>query len=334
MAIYILRRVGLAIPVLLAISLVVFLMLHTAGGDPAEIQLGQRADRESLRQLRHELGLDRPLAVQYLEFLRDALRGDLGRSYRSNVTVTSEIRERFPATVELAIAATLLSTVIGIGAGMLAARKRHTFFDYSSTVGALLGVSVPTFWLGILLIVVFGLWLDWLPISGRVNPRLGVDPAEPFLVVRSYFAGNWTVANDALKHLILPAVTLAAWPAAITARITRASLIETFDQDYVRTARAKGLPERTVVGRHAFRNALIPIVTVIGLEFGSLLGGAVVTETVFAWPGLGGLTVAAIKNRDYQVVQGVVLLLGVIFIVLSLLVDLLYAALDPRIRYR
>lgn len=333
MAQYILRRLGLAVPLLLAISLVVFLMLHTAGGDPAEVRLGQRADAESLAAVRHELGLDRPLAVQYLDFLGDAVRGDLGRSYRSNVEVSDEISQRFPATIELAVAAMVIATAIGIAAGMLAARSRHGFFDYSSTAGALIGVSIPTFWLGILLIIVFGLWLDWLPISGRVDPRLGADPAAPFLTIRSYLDGDWTVGNDSLKHLILPAITLAAWPAAITARMTRASLIEAMDRDYIRTARAKGLREGVIVNRHAFRNALIPIVTVLGLEFGSLLGGAVVTETVFAWPGLGGLTVAAIKARDYQVVQGVVLLLGAIFILLNLLVDVAYAALDPRIRY-
>ncbi len=333
MATYILRRLGLAVPLLLAISLVVFVMLHTAGGDPAEVRLGQRADAESLAAVRRELGLDRPLAVQYLDFLGDAVRGDLGRSYRSNVDVSDEISQRFPATIELAVAAMVIATTIGIAAGMLAARRRHGLFDYSSTAGALIGVSIPTFWLGILLIIVFGLWLDWLPISGRVDPRLGADPAAPFLTIRSYLDGDWSVGNDSLKHLILPAITLAAWPAAITARMTRASLIEAMDRDYIRTARAKGLREGVIVNRHAFRNALIPIVTVLGLEFGSLLGGAVVTETVFAWPGLGGLTVAAIKARDYQVVQGVVLLLGAIFILLNLLVDVAYAALDPRIRY-
>jgi ABC-type dipeptide/oligopeptide/nickel transport system permease component len=333
MARYILRRLALAIPLLLAISLVVFLMLRTAGGDPAEVRLGQRADAESLAQVRKELGLDQPLAVQYLDFLEGAVRGDLGRSYRSNVEVTDEIWARFPATVELAVAAMAIATLIGVAAGIIAARNRNGFFDYSSTAGALMGVSIPTFWLGILLIVVFGLWLKWLPISGRVDPRLGTDPSESFLIVRSYLSGDVTAGNDALKHLILPAVTLAAWPAAITARMTRASLLEAMDQDYVRTARAKGLRDGIVVRRHALSNAVIPIVTVLGLEFGSLLGGAVVTETVFAWPGIGGLTVAAINARDYQIVQGVVLLLGVIFILLNLLVDLAYAALDPRIRY-
>ncbi len=330
---YLVRRILLAIPILLGVSLIVFLMLHTAGGDPAELKLGLHADPVSVARLRHEMGLDRPLAVQYVDFLSHAIRGDLGRSYRSNAPVTDEIAARFPATIELAIAAMLLAIVIGIGFGAVAAVRRHSFFDYSSTVGALLGVSIPTFWLGLILIIVFGLWLRWLPISGRVNPRLGADPSMPFLVVGSALHGDWPIAKDAALHLILPAITLAGWPAAIIARMTRASLIEALGRDYVRTARGKGLAERAVLVGHVARNALIPVLTVIGLEFGTLLGGAVVTETVFAWPGIGQLTITAINARDYQVVQGIVLLLATIFIGLNLLVDLLYAVLDPRIRY-
>ena len=334
MLVYIARRIALAVPILLGISLVVFLMLRTAGGDPAVLKLGLRGDPESIAELRRAWGLDKPLLVQYVDFLADAVRGDLGRSFRSNAEVSGEILSRFPATIELAVASMLIAVVVGLGAGSLAARHRHTIFDYSSTFGALLLVSIPTFWLGIILIIVFGLWLEWLPLSGRIDPRVGADASAPFLVVGSYLRGDWAVGNDALKHLILPAVTLAGWPAAIVARMTRASLIETFGQDYIRTARAKGLREGVVVRRHAFKNALIPVLTVIGLEFGTLLGGAVVTETVFAWPGVGGLTVAAIGARDYQMVQGIVLLLGAVFILLNLAVDILYAALDPRIRYR
>jgi peptide/nickel transport system permease protein len=330
---YIVRRLAFAIPTLFGISLIVFLMLHTAGGDPAELKLGLRADPESVARLRHEMGLDRPLAVQYGDFLAHAVRGDFGRSYRSNAPVASEIFDRFPATIELAVAAMLVAIVIGFVAGTIAATRRHSFFDYSSTLAALIGVSIPTFWLGIILILVFGLWLGWLPLSGRVNPRLGADPSASFLVVESFFDGNWIIFRDALAHLVLPAVTLAGWPAAIIARMTRASLIETMGQDYVRTARAKGLTEGGIVRRHAFRNAMIPVVTVVGLEFGALLGGAVVTETVFAWPGVGKLTIDSITARDYQVTQGIVLLLGAIFVGLNLLIDLFYAALDPRIRY-
>jgi peptide/nickel transport system permease protein len=330
---YLLRRLALTIPILLGVSLLVFLMLHSAGGDPAQTILGARADPESIAALRHELGLDRPLLVQYVAFLSGAVRGDFGRSYRSNTPVVTEIATRFPATIELAVAAMAIAVVTGVVFGTLAAVRRHSLLDYISSTVVLLGVSIPTFWLGLILIIVFGLWLRWLPISGRVNPRLGADPSLPFLTLTSLLQGNWMVAKDALRHLILPAVTLAAWPAAIIARLTRASLIESLGQDYVRTARSKGLSERLLVLGHAAPNALLPVVTVVGLEFGALLGGAVVTETIFSWPGLGQLTVAAIGARDYQIVQGVVVLLGAVFVLLNLLVDVLYAVLDPRIHY-
>ena len=333
MAGYLLRRLALTIPILLGVSLVVFLMLHTAGGDPAQLILGARADPASLAALRQEMGLDRPLPAQYLAFLSDALRGDLGRSYRSRTPVVDEIAARFPATIELAVTAMIIAVIVGAFFGTVAAVRRHTILDFASSTVVLLGVSIPTFWLGIILIIVFGLWLRWLPISGRVNPRLGADPSVPFLTLSALLHGNLTVARDAAAHLILPALTLAAWPAAIVARMTRASLIEALSQDYVRTARGKGLRDRTIVVRHAARNALLPVLTVVGLELGSLLGGAVVTETIFSWPGLGQLTVQAISGRDYQMVQGVVLLLATIFVLLNLLVDVLYAVLDPRIRY-
>ncbi len=323
----------MAIPVLFGVSLVVFLMLHSAGGDPAIVILGNQADEESLARLREEMGLDRPLLVQYADFATDALGGDLGRSYRNNAQVTDEILSRFPATVELALAAMAIGTAIGLIAGIVAGVKRDSFFDYTSTLGALIGVSIPTFWLGMILMIVFGIELGWLPISGRIDPRLGADPSAPFLVVNSMLHGDWVVFRDSLEHLILPALTLAGWPAAITARMTRAAMIEVMDDDYIRTARAKGLRERVVVGRHALRNAFIPVVTVIGLELGGLLGGAVVTETVFAWPGIGKLAADAVLARDYQVVQGVVLLLATTFILLNLVVDLAYAWLDPRIRF-
>lgn len=330
---YMLQRVLIAFPVLVGVSLVIFVMLHSAGGDPAVQILGPRADEQSVARLREEMGLNRPLAVQYADFAKDALRGDLGRSYRSNDTVTHEVLSRFPATIELALAAMLIGSAIGLTAGIVAGVRRDSFFDYSSTLGALIGISIPTFWLGMILIIVFGVELRWLPISGRVNPRLGADPSAPFLVIGSALRGDWVVFRDSLEHLILPALTLAGWPAAIIARMTRASMIETMDQEYIRTARAKGLTEARVVERHALRNAFIPVVTVVGLELGGLLGGAVVTETVFAWPGVGKLAADAILARDYQVVQGVVLLLAVVFIVLNLLVDLIYSWLDPRIRY-
>ena len=334
MANYILRRLLLAIPILIGITIIVFLMLHSAGGDPAELKLGARADTESIAELRHEMGLDRPLIVQYGDFLGHALIGDFGRSYRSNAPVAEEVFARFPATVELAVMAMFIGTLIGLVAGTLAGIRRNSWFDYSSTFVALLGVSIPTFWLGLSMIIVFGLWLEWLPISGRVNPRLGADPSAHFLVLNSLIHGDWVVFKDSARHMALPALTLAGWPAAIIARMTRAAMIETLGLDYIRTARAKGLRERAVVFGHAYRNAMIPVLTVVGLEFGGMLGGAVVTETVFAWPGVGKLTVDAIAARDYQVTQGVVLLFGAIFILINLTVDLLYAVVYTRIRYR
>ena len=330
---YIVRRLLIAIPVLIGISLIVFLMLHSAGGDPAEVKLGARGDQASVAKLRHDMGLDRPLAVQYLDYLRGAVHGDLGRSYRSNASVGTEVFDRFPATIELSLVAIVIGIIIGLVAGSLAATHRGGPLDYGSTVGALIGVSIPTFWLGLILIIIFGVWLRWLPISGRVNPRIGADPSAHFLLFSTAIHGQWAVCIDALKHIILPALTLAGWPAAIITRMTRASLIEAMEGEYIRTARAKGLSERVIVRVHAFRNALIPIVTVVGLELGGMLGGAVVTETVFAWPGVGKLTADAIAARDYQVTQGVVLLLCTVFVVINLLVDLIYAAIDPRIRY-
>jgi peptide/nickel transport system permease protein len=331
---YVVRRLLIAVPILLGITAIVFLMLHTAGGDPAVIMLGPRASDESLAELRHELKLDRSLPVQYVDFLGKAVRGDFGDSYRSRQPVADEVFNRFPATIELAVAAMLIGTVIGIAAGVVSATRRNSIIDLGSTLGSLIGVSVPTFWLGIIMIVIFGVELKWLPISGRVDSRIGADPSVRFVVLSSLVHGDWPILKDALKHLILPAFTLAAWPAAIIARMTRTSLIEALNQDYIRTARAKGLTERAVIWRHAVRNALLPVVTVAGLEFGGLLAGAVVTEQVFSWPGIGKLTIDSITNRDYQIVQGVVILIGVIFIVINLLVDLLYAWLDPRIHYQ
>lgn len=327
-----LRRLALVIPILLGISIVVFVMLRTAGGDPAELRLGMRADPESIAKMQHDMGLDRPLYIQYSDYIGKAMTGDLGRSFVSNARVTDEIFARFPATIELATTAMVIAILVGFTTGVIAATRQHSLFDYSSTFVALLGVSIPTFWLGLILIIVFGLSLEWLPLSGRINPRLGADPSG-FLLARSLLDGQWTIFVDALKHLILPALTLAGWPAAIIARMTRAALIESMGEDYIRTARAKGLRDRFIVRHHALRNALIPVLTIVGLEFGTLLGGAVVTETVFAWPGVGQLTINAILSRDYQVAQGVVLLLGAIFVILNLVVDLVYAMLDPRIRY-
>jgi peptide/nickel transport system permease protein len=303
-------------PVLLGVSVIVFLVLHLAPGDPAEVMLGANANKEDLASLRTQLGLDQPLYVQYLTWISHVARGDLGRSLWMKRPVLGEVLERFKATILLTGSALLLSTVGGIALGIASATRADSLLDRLSGVASLFGASMPVFWLGIVLMVVFSLWLGWLPASGMYAP---------------YGGGG---LRDLLAHLILPAVTLAAASVTIIARLTRATMLETLGQDYVRTARAKGLGERMVVWRHALKNALIPIVTVVGVQAGYLLGGAVLTETVFAWPGVGTLVVQGILARDMPLVQGGVLVIALSFVLVNLAVDTLYAWLDPRIKFQ
>ena len=302
-------------PVLLGVSVIVFLVLHLAPGDPAEIMLGANANREDLDRLRTQLGLDQPLHVQYVTWIAHVARGDLGRSLWMKRPVLGEVLERFKATLLLTGTALFLSTVGGIALGIASARRANSLLDRLSAVASLFGASMPTFWLGIVLMVIFSLWLGWLPASGMYAPYGGGGP------------------RDLLAHLVLPAITLAAASITIIARLTRAAMLEMLGQDYVRTARAKGLGERPVVWRHALKNALIPIVTVVGVQAGYLLGGAVLTETVFAWPGVGTLVVQGILARDIPLVQGGVLVVALSFVLVNLAVDTLYAWLDPRIKY-
>ncbi len=303
-------------PVLLGVSLIVFLVLHLAPGDPAEVMLGANANKEDLASLRAQLGLDQPLHVQYFTWISHVARGDLGRSLWMKRPVLGEVLERLKATILLTGSALLLSTVGGIALGIASATRANSLLDRLSGVASLFGASMPVFWLGIVLMVIFSLWLGWLPASGMYAP---------------YGGGGLC---DLLSHLILPAVTLAAASVTIIARLTRATMLETLGQDYVRTARAKGLGERVVVWRHALKNALIPIVTVVGVQAGYLLGGAVLTETVFAWPGVGTLVVQGILARDMPLVQGGVLVIALSFVLVNLLVDTLYAWLDPRIKFQ
>ena len=303
-------------PVLLGVSLIVFLVLHLAPGDPAEVMLGANANKEDLARLRTQLGLDQPLYVQYLTWISHVARGDLGRSLWMKRPVLGEVLERFKATLLLTGSALLLSTLGGIALGIASATRANSLLDRLSGVASLFGASMPVFWLGIVLMVIFSLWLGWLPASGMYAP---------------YGGGG---LRDLLAHLVLPAVTLAAASVTIIARLTRATMLETLGQDYVRTARAKGLGERMVVWRHALKNALIPIVTVVGVQAGYLLGGAVLTETVFAWPGVGTLVVQGILARDMPLVQGGVLVIALSFVVVNLAVDTLYAWLDPRIKFQ
>jgi peptide/nickel transport system permease protein len=301
------------VPVIAVVSVVVFSLIHLTPGDPVNIMLREEADPATAATLRRQLGLDRPLPLQYAAWLGRAVQGELGRSIRTNQPVTDAIRQRVPVTLSLAAAALLVALAIGLPAGILAAVRRNSVVDVAATLVAISGVSLPSFWLAILLILVFSVTLGWLPPLGWVSP--GRD------------LGAW------VRSLVLPAVTLGVAIAAVVMRMTRASLLEVLELDYVRTARAKGLAERRIVLGHALRNALIPVVTVIGLQAGALLGGAVITETIFALPGVGRLLVDAIFQRDFPIVQGVVLVLALNFLIVNLLVDLTYAWLDPRIRY-
>jgi peptide/nickel transport system permease protein len=311
---YLVRRLLLVGPVLLGVSVVVFMVLHLSPGDPAEIMLGPQATKEDLERLRTELGLTEPLPVQYARWLGHVVQGDLGRSLWMKRPVLGEVLGRFQATLILAGTALLLSTVGGIALGVASATRPNSLLDRLSAVASLFGASMPVFWLGIVLMVIFALWLGWLPASGMYSPYGGGD------------------LRDLLAHLALPAVTLAAASVTIVARLTRSTMLETLGQDYIRTARAKGVVERLVVLRHGLRNALIPIVTVVGVQAGYLLGGAVLTETVFAWPGVGTLMVQGILARDFPLVQGCVLVVALCFVLVNLVVDALYAWLDPRIR--
>jgi peptide/nickel transport system permease protein len=314
MAGYLTRRLGMLALVVLGVTVIVFAIIHIVPGDPAMVILGPLATQDDVAQLRRQLGLDDPLYVQYLRWISRVIRGDLGRSIATSVLVFPEVLAKFKATFILASAALLVSTSFGMLAGVTSAVRPRSFVDQATMVLALLGVSMPVFWLGIMLMLFFSLRLNWLPATGMYSPAGGG-------------------ISDLLAHLILPAITLGAASMAIVARMTRSSMLEVLSQDYVRTARAKGLREQSVVYRHALSNALIPIVTIVGVQMGYLLGGAVLTETVFAWPGIGTLMVKAIFARDFPMVQGAVLLVALVFSLVNLIVDLSYALLDPRIRY-
>ena len=325
------RFVQLAI-VLVGVSVVVFVTMHVLPGDVAQLLLGDRGTAEQLARLRTQLGLDQPIIVQYLRFVTDAARGDFGTSLTSNHAAFSDVSYAFPVTLQLTIAALGLATLIGVPVGVIASLRPGGAFDNTAMTFTLFGVSMPIFWLGLMLLLLFGATLDWLPIGGLFG--VGVEPRRVtgMSVIDALLSGDRATFVDSLRHLVLPAATLATIPLALIARITRAEMLATATQDHVRTARAKGLPPRRVVLRHILRNALIPIVTVIGLQLGLLLSGAVLTETIFSLPGLGRLMVDSILSRDYPVVQAGALFIAVVFVLVNLAVDLSYTLLDPRIR--
>lgn len=323
---YILQRALALALTLLGVSILVFLLVHLTPGDPVRIMLGEQARPADVERLNALYGFDQPLPVQYFKWLGNALSGNLGQSIRSQVPVTELLAERLPATIELAIASLVLALVIGIPLGVLAAVKRNTIFDITSMLISLFGVAAPNFWLGLLLLTTIAINVSWIPIFGR-----GPSVIEGFSTLFS--TGSFTGLFDALRYLLLPSLALGASIMALITRLTRSSLLEVIRLDYVRTATAKGLHPARVIFRHALRNALMPVVTVVGVQFGSLLGGAIVTEVVFAWPGLGRLIVDSISQRDFPVVQGSILMLATIFVFANLLVDLSYSLLNPRIRH-
>lgn len=330
---YVVRRLLGAIPVLFGLSIVLFAFVHLLPGDPCRSILGQHATPDACLRLRENLGLDLPLWQQYVNYVGQLLRGDLGASIVNNKPVLTEFAVRFPATIELTVAALVFAVGVGIPLGRLAARHVQGWIDGGVTVISLFGISIPVFVLGLILVYIFAVQLKWLPTQGRIDPRAGLELKTNFVLIDSLVQGRPDLFVDGLKHLVLPAIALGSIPLAIIARITRAAVLDVANEDYVRTARAKGLTERRVDTRHVMRNAWLPVVTVIGLQVGGLLGGAVLTETVFSWNGVGRWVVDAIQGRDYFVVQSTILILALIFLVVNLVVDVAYAFINPRIRY-
>ena len=328
---FIIRRCLGVIPTLLGVSILIFLMLRLAPGDPAELILGERATDRALKEMRVYLGLDQPLYVQYWLFIKRLSKGDLGITIHSRQKVWIEIKQRFPATIELAAAAMIISSVLGIIFGLVSAAKQYSVFDYGSMLLSLGGVSLPVFWLALILMLLFAVVLPWFPISGRLGYDVDLKVITNFYLLDAVLTGNWPAFKDAAWHLVLPAVALSTIPLAIVARITRSSMLEVLRQDYIRTAKAKGLGSASIFLKHALRNGLIPVITVIGLQTGILLGGAILTETVFAWPGVGKWLYDGVMQRDYMVIQGGTLAVATTFVLVNLIVDVLYAVINPRL---
>jgi peptide/nickel transport system permease protein len=329
---FVVRRLLLLVPILLGLSILVFGWIRALPGDPAHALLGERATPAAIAQIERQLGLDKPIYVQYFNYVKEVASGDLGNSITTRRPVTEEIGRRFPATVELALAAGIFAILVGVPLGFLAAKRYGGVLDHASLVGSLLGISIPVFFLGIILKYIFAVKLGLLPTVGRISVLIDLDHPTGFYVLDSILTGNLEALWDVLKHLVLPAIGLGSIPLAIIARITRAAVLDVQNEDYVRTARAKGLPPRVVDFRHVLRNALLPISTIVGLQVGLLLSGAVLTETVFAWPGMGSWLVDAIDARDFPVLQGGILFLAIIFVLVNLVVDISYAIINPRIR--
>jgi peptide/nickel transport system permease protein len=330
---YTIRRLLQLIPVLLGMTFIVFMIIRAIPGDPAQTILGQQATKEAVAALRGQLGLDNPWYIQYFQYLAGLFQGDLGESIRTKSAVSSEIWPYLAATFELAVVAIFIAVVIGVNAGIISAWFQNSWFDYTAMILALVGVSIPIFWLGLMGQWVFGLQLDMLPTTGRENIRNPVNSITNLYLLDTLIQGDFQKFGEVIRHLILPGLALATIPMAIIARMTRSSMLEVMKSDYIRTARAKGLKMFLVVYKHSLKNAVIPVLTVIGLQMGLLLGGAILTETIFGWPGIGRYIYDAIGYRDYPVIQSGILVVAAIFVTINLIVDLLYAAVDPRIKY-
>ena len=329
---YIERRIIQLLPVLLGMSLIVFGIIHLIPGDPAEIMLGESATQEAIESLRESLGLNEPLIKQYIIYLKGILTGDLGTSLRTGASIADEIMPFLAATVELAFLSLIIAVLVGVNLGVIAAWKRASKVDYIAMIVALLGVSLPVFWLGLMEQLVFSQKLGWLPSIGRFNVRIPIESITGIYSIDTIIRGNWAGFRDVFLHLILPSIALGSRPMAVIARITRSSMLEVMKADYMRTAQAKGLNTFSMLYKHALKNASGPILTVVGLQLGTLLGGAVLTETIFGWPGIGRYIYTAISFRDYPVVQSGILIIALLFVIINLLVDIIYMYIDPRIK--
>ena len=331
---FVVRRLFLLVPILLGVSILIFFWIRALPGNPATALLGERSTPALVKEYKQRYGLDKPLPVQYWDYLKRTLgHFDLGVSISTRRAVTYEIKQRFPATIELALMAIVFAIAIGLPLGFFAAKRHGGLVDHLTLIGSLIGISIPIFFLAIILKYIFAIRLGWLPSVGRINVTTDVKHPTNFYILDAIIQGQWSVLWDVIKHLILPAIALGSIPLAVITRITRAAVLDVQNEDYVRTARSKGLPPYTVDRRHVLRNALLPVSTIIGLQTGLLLSGAVLTETVFAWPGMGSWLRDAIFNRDYPVLQGGILFLAVVFVIVNLIVDLSYALINPRIRY-
>jgi len=346
---YTIRRLISVLPTLIGVTFVIFMFQRLIPGDPAVAMLGEHATQENVERIREQFGLNRPLFLdrealaqgdlkgffdtQYLRYLGRLIRLDLGESIHRRIPVAETLAVRFPATFELALLSMLLAIIIGIPVGIASASRRNSLLDGVTMIGSLIGVSMPIFWLGLMEIMLFAVFLKWLPAGGRLSSGIQVEAITNFILIDSLITGNQKAFVDALEHILMPALALATIPMSIIARMTRSSMLDVLQEDYIRTAKAKGLAERVTLFKHALKNAFLPVITIIGIQAGSLLAGGVLTETIFSWPGIGKWAYDGILARDYPIVQGTTLLIAIVFLVVNLLVDLSYALLDPRIHY-